>query len=437
MFDLSIIIPVKAGDDCWKNLFNSLQVEDQCETLIVGPEFQDSIKGQIQFAHSNGNRAEKLNCGAIRARSSNLVFLHADSRLPTGFVKTILSSLKKYPDVFHHFELAFDSVGLMQLNSYFANLRSNVLKMPFGDQAFFMSKKTFYALGFFNNRVPYGEDHLLVWKAHQMRISFRSTGVKIVTSSRKYKKHGWLKTTAQHIFLTYKQALPELLKVMKKKKPNSAFAIFVKTPGHSEIKTRLAKTMGKEKTEEFFKLSLAATEECILHALKDSQGKISVYWAVSEEDARLHPLWSNFPVIAQGGGSLGEKLYRVHNSLLKKHNYVYMIGADSPHIPFNNFLQALNEEAHANHIIGLTEDGGFYLYGGNVYLDKNFWTSINYSSETTAKDLMEKIGPSLFRELEKSFDIDTISDLKKLANLPTQFLLPKQKAIVQWAKENI
>lgn len=437
MFDLSIIIPVKAGDDCWKNLVNTLLPETHCEILLVGSEFKDAINNQFQFINLNGNRAEKLNIAAIKARSSNLVFLHADSILPIDFVKTILNSLKKYPNDFHHFELAFDSAGLMNMNSYFANLRSNILKMPFGDQAFFMRKKTFFALGFFNNKAPYGEDHLLVWKAHQMGIPLRSTGIKIITSARKYKKNGWLKITAQHIFLTYKQAFPELMKVITKKKSISAFAIFVKTPGYSEIKTRLAKTIGKEKAEEFFKLSLAATEECILHAIKDSQGKMCVYWAVSEEEALLHPLWSNFPVISQGNGSLGEKLYRVQSSLLKKHNYVFMIGADSPQISSHNLLQAIKNEEQANHIIGQTEDGGFYLYGGNVYLDKNLWTSINYSCETTAHELMEKIGPSKFRMLKKSFDIDTISDLKKLATLPTDNLLPKQKKIIQWAKENI
>lgn len=436
MFELSIIIPVKAGDDCWKKLVKSLRNEIQCEILIIGPEFQDSIDGQFQYVHVSGNRAEKLNCGAIKARSSNLIFLHADSALPSYFVKTILYSLDKFPDKLHHFDLEFDSSGIMRLNTYFANLRSHIFKMPFGDQAFFMTKKIFYTLGFFNTKVSYGEDHLLVWKAHQIGISLRSTGIKIITSARKYEETGWLKTTARHIFLTYKQALPELLKVIKKKKSTSAFAIFVKTPGFSEIKTRLAQSIGKESAEDFFKFSLAATEEYVLHALKDSQGKMSVYWAVCEEGAQLHPLWTNFPVIIQGNGSLGEKLYQVQNVLLKKHEYVFMIGADSPQLNFKILLQALTAKEHANHIIGQTEDGGFYLYGGNIAMDKEFWTSIHYSCETTSKELMEKAGASKFIELEKNFDIDTIFDLKKLANLPTQNLLPKQKAIVQWAKEN-
>jgi len=437
MFDLSIIIPVKAGDDCWKNLVNSLLPETNCEILLVGSEFQDAINNQFQFINLNGNRAEKLNIAAINARSSNLVFLHADSIPPKDFVKTILYSLKKYPDDFHHFELAFDSAGLMQMNSYFANLRSNILKMPFGDQAFFMTKKTFFALGFFNNRVTYGEDHLLVWKAHQMGIPIRSTGIKIITSSRKYIRNGWLKTTAQHIFLTYKQAIPELMKIITKKESTSAFAIFVKTPGYSNIKTRLAKTIGKAKAEEFFKLSLAATEECILHAIKDSQGKTTAYWAVSEEEARFHPLWANFPVITQGNGSLGERLHYVQQKLILKHSHVYMIGADSPHLSSKTLSEAINAAESSEHIIGTTEDGGFYLYGGNKPFDKEFWTSIHYSCEETAHELMEKIGPSQFSMLEKSFDIDTISDLKKLATLPNDNLLPKQKTIVQWAKENI
>jgi rSAM/selenodomain-associated transferase 1 len=437
MFDLSFIIPVKVGDKSWEKLIEKLHQEAHCEIILVGPDFQDSVSTKYQYIYFSGNRAEKQNEGAIRARSSNLVFLHADTIIPTDFSKTILECLQKQPNIFHHFDLQFDSRGIIQLNTFFANLRSKILKMPFGDQAFFMTKKTFFRLGFFDTKAAYGEDHLLVWRAHHLRIPVRSSNKTIITSARKYKKEGWFKTTIKHLFLTYKQAAPEFYKLIKEEnEAKCALAIFVKTPGYSPVKTRLAQTIGKEKAEEFFKFSLQATEEFILHSLKELKSNMAVYWAVSEQEAHQDPLWSNFLKVSQGTGSLGERLHFVQQKLMSKHSHVYMIGADSPHLSSQTLSKAISATADSDHVIGLTEDGGFYLYGGNESFNKDFWTSITYSSETTAKEFIEKIGIDRFSYLEKNFDIDTIEDLKRLATLPTENLLPKQKAVVQWAKEN-
>ncbi len=44
---------------------------------------------------------------------------------------------------------------------------------------------------------------------------------------------------------------------------SAAIAIFVKTPGLSPVKTRLAATIGEEKAKEFYLLSLKAVEKTV------------------------------------------------------------------------------------------------------------------------------------------------------------------------------
>ena len=55
---------------------------------------------------------------------------------------------------------------------------------------------------------------------------------------------------------------------------NIAIAIFVKTPGISPIKTRLAASIGQQKAEDFYRLSLKS----LVSTLKEID--ITPYWAV-------------------------------------------------------------------------------------------------------------------------------------------------------------
>jgi len=97
-----------------------------------------------------------------------------------------------------------------------ARLRSRILKVPFGDQGFCIKKALFHKLEGFPEDLPYGEDHVFVWKIRQHGTELQPTGAILYTSARKYKKHGWLKTTLLHQYLWIKQAWPEWKKLKKR-----------------------------------------------------------------------------------------------------------------------------------------------------------------------------------------------------------------------------
>ena len=443
MFNVSIVIPVRFQDHCWQDLVSQLlKLEGQFEILLVGPDFKDKTSSdeRVRFEFCEQGRAKQLNHGAKKANKPYLWFLHADSQISSESIKEIQKKLKTNSDAIYFFDLKFlnDGPRLMRLNGLGASIRSHVLKMPFGDQGLVMAKRTFFSLGQFSESAPYGEDHLLIWKAHQLRIHVLPMNVDIFTSARKYQKNGWLKTTIRHIFLTYLQAFPEWIKCLNMKKRNratSAIAIFVKTPGVSPVKSRLAATIGKQKAEEFFKLSLKATEAVVMESTKRSKGAITPYWAVAEEEQLQNDLWNSFKTISQGAGSLGERLDTVYSNLQKKHENVFLIGADLPHLNHETVIHAhalLNSPK--DFILGETEDGGFYLFGGKQKIEKEVWTSIPYSTEETAKCLVDKLGKDNFIFLEKNFDIDYAEDLKKLASYPIDGLLEEQIEVIESLK---
>jgi glycosyltransferase A (GT-A) superfamily protein (DUF2064 family) len=192
-----------------------------------------------------------------------------------------------------------------------------------------------------------------------------------------------------------------------------AIAIFVKTPGLSPVKTRLAKDIGNNNAELFYKLSIKKVEDTIKELCVIDES-LTPFWAIAESEKLTQGLWPTFTNIYQGTGTLGERLANIYKQLISKYDEVFFIGADSPHLNANQFLKAtrFNE---SNFIIGKSLDGGFYLFGGKTEIPDSSWINVRYSSEHTAKDLilnLEKIGTIC--EKNQEFDVDTYGDLINL-----------------------
>lgn len=218
--EVSIIVPIGPGDDAWRDLLGDLrELPFTAEILCVAAESaptslaQDSsIAARIdEWMVSQPGRATQMNVGANRARGRFLWFLHADSRVTPRALHALTNALASHPQALHYFNLAFGADGpwLMWLNAWGAWWRSHVWGMPFGDQGFCLEKTSFERLGGYPEAACYGEDHLLVWMARRRGIRLRCTGEFLLTSARKYREHGWVRTTARYAWLTWHQAWPQ------------------------------------------------------------------------------------------------------------------------------------------------------------------------------------------------------------------------------------
>lgn len=225
--DLAVIIPVAPGDTSWQALALDLScLPLEAEILFVSPAFPAgapealsslALGRRVRWIHSPQGRAQQMNKGARVTQKPLLWFLHADTRFVRGTLKGLEHSLKKHPEALHFFDLQFlnDGPRWMPLNQWGVKLRARALKIPFGDQGLCLTRDAFEKLGGFDVSAPYGEDHLLVWKARQAGIAVRCTGSSLKTSARKYQTRGWTRTTLEHNLLTVKQALPEWKKLLQ------------------------------------------------------------------------------------------------------------------------------------------------------------------------------------------------------------------------------
>ncbi|MCF6204696.1 MAG: TIGR04282 family arsenosugar biosynthesis glycosyltransferase [Methylococcaceae bacterium] len=197
---------------------------------------------------------------------------------------------------------------------------------------------------------------------------------------------------------------------------SGAIAIFVKTPGLSPVKTRLALKIGQEKAEAFHLASSRSVSAVVqdVSMLNDVHG----YYAVAEEQAITHEYWQNFPRVWQKEGGLGERMAHVYQKLLSKHDFVILVGADIPQMTVKELQKAIISVSQKNQtqlVFAPSVDGGFWLVGGNCKIPHSIWSSVKYSQADTGKQFFNKIKKlGGVKTLAILRDVDELDDLISL-----------------------
>jgi glycosyltransferase A (GT-A) superfamily protein (DUF2064 family) len=202
-------------------------------------------------------------------------------------------------------------------------------------------------------------------------------------------------------------------------RPDSvAIAVWVKTPGFTPAKTRLARDIGTPAAEAFYRLAVDVVREVVTDACRLASGRLVPYWAVAEADVAAHAFWTDFEVLPQGEGGLGQRLAHVYDVLLPMHRAVVFIGADSPQVPAAVLLNAATPLVAPNgpeFLLGPALDGGFHLFGGRVPIPRAVWTRVTYSASSTMVELLDALARiGRVELLGTTFDVDGVDDLRLL-----------------------
>lgn len=217
---------------------------------------------------------------------------------------------------------------------------------------------------------------------------------------------------------------------------SGAIAVFVKTPGLSPVKTRLATVLGKESAEAFH-LAASQSVSAVTQLLSQVTG-IKSYYAVAEAPAVKHPYWIDLPCLWQGEGGLGERMAHIYHTLLLEHDFVILVGADIPQMTVAELLNAvtwLSHEEQARLAFGPSVDGGFWVFGGNCPVPQSLWTGVIYSEADTGAQFLNKIEQlGDVKVLAALRDVDEVSDLLPLreALLNLAEPLPEQYKLMQF-----
>ncbi len=165
----------------------------------------------LRVEKSSPGRAVQLNHGARLAKEKLLLFLHADTRLPTNFHHLIneWSTDTENPTLCGAFSLAIEGHSpLLYFISWSTNIRSRLLQLPYGDQALFIRRKDFEDMGGFPD-IPVMEDFVFIRNVRKKgRIKILPECV--TTSGRRWQRLGVFRTTLinQLIILGYYAGMP-------------------------------------------------------------------------------------------------------------------------------------------------------------------------------------------------------------------------------------
>jgi rSAM/selenodomain-associated transferase 2 len=138
-------------------------------------------------------RAMQMNAGARAARGATLLFLHADTRLPPDALEAIASGLADGSREWGRFDVEIEGRGLLlRLVAAMMNARSRLTGVATGDQAIFVRRAAFEAVGGFPE-IPLMEDVALS-KALRRRSAPLCLRERVVTSARRWERHGAFRT---------------------------------------------------------------------------------------------------------------------------------------------------------------------------------------------------------------------------------------------------
>ena len=155
---------------------------------------------------SEPGRARQMNAGAAVAAGEVLLFLHADSQLPDGADRLIFESLTGSRFVWGRFDIAISGDHFMfPLIAWFMNHRSRLTGISTGDQGLFVARADFAQLGGFPDQ-PLMEDIEFCDRLKTICLPI-CLHEKIVTSGRRWQKHGVWRT----IFLMWRLRLQYFL----------------------------------------------------------------------------------------------------------------------------------------------------------------------------------------------------------------------------------
>ena len=200
---ISIVIPTLNSQNTVRktlaSLFEGIEAGIVRELIVVDGGSTDQTREIVEecggiFISSEASRGYQLKKGVNLAKGDFIFVLHSYSVLEPGWSKIVKKYFNK--DAGYYCKLSFDIIHpLASMTSTWANARSLIFNLPYGDQGLLIPRKLLMENGSYSP-IPIMED---VELALRFQGKLFRMPIVITTSSRKYRQNGWLRQGTKNI----------------------------------------------------------------------------------------------------------------------------------------------------------------------------------------------------------------------------------------------
>jgi rSAM/selenodomain-associated transferase 2 len=200
--NLSVIVPMLNEERAIGATLDAItRAAPRAEVIVVdGGSTDSSIERAAardsRILISARGRACQMNAGAAAAHGDVLVFVHADTIVPVTFASDIVSALEDPAVTGGRFDLELDETSLaMRLLGKLISFRSRAMRSATGDQAIFVRREMFDAMGGFA-AIELCEDVDFARRLKR-RGRFACLRTRVTTSARRWRRSGLLRTVVK------------------------------------------------------------------------------------------------------------------------------------------------------------------------------------------------------------------------------------------------
>lgn len=379
--------------------------QPECDAVLLAPR----------------GRAAQMNAGAVAAAQAGadvLLFLHADTRLPPDADRLIETALNGGAD-WGRFDVQIDGAHpWLPMVAAFMNLRSRLSGIATGDQALFVRRRVFEALGGFAP-VPLMEDVEL--SARLKRCSSPAClAQRVTTSGRRWDQHGLWRTVVlmwQLRAAFAAGASPHTLALHYGYAPRAlaAVAVVAKAPVPGLTKTRLIPLLGAAgaaRAQRGFALQTLATVRAA------STGPLTLWCAPDTGHRFFRALHQRHGVVCrpQPAGHLGQRMAAAMAAHFVAQPAMpwLVVGTDCPALTPAHLQQAADALQTHDAVLIPAEDGGYVLLGLRRPLAGVF-ERIDWSTQRVLAQTRERFREAGARwtELPTLWDVDEPVDWQR------------------------
>lgn len=196
-------MPILEDEGALEALLRQIRPDPALDIVVVDGGASDAIRAVaasrgVRLLQSAAGRARQMNAGAAAARGEWLLFLHADSQLPSGWLTALERDAADAIGGWFRFALD-DPAWQARWIEHGTRLRSRLLRLPYGDQGIFVRRTVFERLGGYRE-IPIMEDVEFVGR---LRRAGRTVELPLplVTSARRWRSDGWFWRSARNVGL--------------------------------------------------------------------------------------------------------------------------------------------------------------------------------------------------------------------------------------------